>query len=142
MFDAQTAFREIANGDEDAFRFMNAVFVGVHVFDDLLDRDNPPDTVIAVASLLTALSEFSSNPFYQRNVSFLWPIIHASALTYLASEWMAKDERVLEKIASQALKAGYSSIFFAVAHLTGGFSHAVNMQRKFLEFSFDFPGKP
>ena len=131
------AFKEIARGNVDAEKFMGAFYCWVHMRDDLVDKDKvvPAETVVGFD--LQLLNTFARNPFFQKHQDFLWPVIHMSALAWIASEDYSKNPDVIEQFGSQILKSQYMDVFFAVAFCIGGFDHAVAMSRAYRDYHFD-----
>jgi hypothetical protein len=131
------AFADIARGDKAAEAFMGQFYCWVHKQDDLFDGDKPVAAETSVCFDLALLSAFAKNEFFQKHQDFLLPVLHMSALAWVASEDFRKKSEVLEQITAQVLKSQYQDIFYAVALLRGGFDHAVAMSRKYRMYSFD-----
>jgi hypothetical protein len=131
------AFKDIARGDAGAEAFLGALYIWVHKQDDLFDRDHPVSASVSAGIDLQTLHVFATNPFFQKHQTFLMPVLVTSALSWVASETLAKSDDVLERITAQVLKSEYQNVFFAVAFLIGGWEHATEVQRKYREYCMD-----
>lgn len=136
------ALKEISNGNEDAHRFMRALYIWVQVQDDLFDKDHEIKASQLASSNLNLLIEVSNNPFYRENSNVFLPVIASASLAWVASEDFAKREGTLERVASQVIKSEYMNVFFQVALLVGGWDHALAMQSKFRSYYPDPLPKP
>lgn len=134
--DFEAQFREIANGSDDAYEFMRALFEFVHCWDDLYDRDKPVEADFAALTLLKFVATISTNPFYRLNVTDLLHTLHTACFNWAAAERLKTSEDFSDKCASEVLKSGYIEVFFRVAFLVGGSAHQLAMDKKYRGYSF------
>lgn len=131
------AFADIARGDKAAEDFMGRFYCWAHKQDDLYDRDKPVKPETSIGFDIALLHAFSSNEFFQKHQAYLWPIIHMSALAWIASEDSCQSANVVDRMTSQVLKSQYQDLFYAIAYCIGGFGHALEMARKYRDYHFD-----
>lgn len=136
-FNPNNAFAEMAGGDLDAQEFLRTFYVWAHTLDDLIDRDQPVGVDLAVWSQANLILVLGKNAFFRRHQDFLLPVIVTSALAFIASERRKNDKNVLERITAQVLKSEYLNVFLAVCYCIGGWDHALAMDAKYREYSFD-----
>ena len=137
-FNVKTAFKETARGNEAAEEFLHVFYQWVQTQDDLVDRDQPVAVDQMTRLNLGLMFVFAKNPFFQQHKDFLLPVIMTSALAYISSEDLKKKPEVLERITAQVLKSEYMNVVFAAAYCTGGFTHALEMNRRYRGYSFDY----
>ena len=131
------AFKDIARGDATAEEFLSVLYCWVHMRDDLIDKDKAVAPETAAGLDFRILLTFAQNPFFQKHQDFLLPVLMVGALAWVASEDRKNSPEVLARIEGQVLKSQYVDVFLAVAFLAGGWEHAVQMSRKYREYSFD-----
>lgn len=135
MFDVGAAFRDISKGNEDALRFCVDFYFWVHAKDDVVDKEGSVTTI--VQHELAFLQTVATNAFYQANHTTLFPVLQASLLSFIASEKLKSSQNVVDRITAQVLKSEYMNVFFAVAGIVDGFTHAAQMNDKYRIYSFD-----
>lgn len=114
---------EIANGDEDAFRFMWKFWCFTHVYDDLVDRDKEVTVEQAAKAAAELVQELSANAFYRQHTALLMPhLIGVFNRWADGEEWEASNER-MKQIASHVVKCGDVDFYLTVAYVTGGWDH-------------------
>jgi hypothetical protein len=135
-FDKIAAFREMSGGDEAAFDFCTTFFDYTHTLDDLIDKDKPVPNETVIGVFLKLFSCLSSNVFWQKNQTVLMPVIHSSAMAFVASERLRQSDDIQNKLAAETLKSQYQDVFFFVAFLTGGYRLAFEADKKYRGYSF------
>lgn len=116
---------------------MGVLYCWFHKQDDIYDQDKEVPAERAAGFDLALLHALAKNQFFQKHQDYLWPVITMGAIAWVASEDRANAPDVLERITAQVLKSQYQDIFFAVAFCIGKFDHAVQMSRKYRQYSFD-----
>lgn len=132
----EACFKEIAAGNQDAFDLCRSAFEFFHLFDDLVDRDQPIDANETVLCLLKFIETLTRNEFYQKHRDDLFATLTAGALAYAASLRQATDQNVQRRLASEVLKSQYQDLFFRVAFWTGGSRHSIEMDTKYRGYCF------
>jgi hypothetical protein len=134
--DFEAQFREIANGNPDAYEFMRSLFEFVHCWDDLYDRDKPVEADFAAMTLLKFIATLTNNEFYRLNAFDLLQSLHTACFSWAASERLRTSNDFSDKVACEVLKSGYIEVFFRVAFLVGGSAHQLAMDKKYRGYSF------
>lgn len=127
---------EISNGDENAAHFCGSLHSFAHLIDDLYDKDHTPAPNDVAWVLAGFIEDVASNPFFQKNAPVLLTGIRSALLSWASSEQFKAREDVRDKLAAEVLKSGYQDVFFLVAGLTGGMSHALKMSEKWRGYDF------
>jgi hypothetical protein len=127
---------DCSSGNMAAYDFCRTFFVFVSALDDLIDRDTPVSAEDAVRVNLE-LFETLSGDFWVENRERLLPLIRAGASAWLDSEVWKNRDSVLDRIASQVLKAAYLEVFFEVAHITGGWELRRACTQRWRNFDYD-----
>ena len=123
--DALNSFVQIANGDEDALRFMWVFWSYTHCLDDLVDQDKPVTQDAVVRAMTAMITEMTFNPFWIRNSLTL----HAFILQVF-NRWVAGD--MAEKRGDPlhvAIRCGDVDMYMHIAFLCGGFDHMLSLTR-------------
>jgi hypothetical protein len=136
-FQPQRAFEEIAKGDAGALEFLSAFYLWAHDQDDGIDRDKPAKADFSVWVQTNLFFVLAKNEFFAKHKDFLLPVIMTSALAYIASEDRKNLPDVLDRMTAQVLKSEYVNVFLAAAFCVGGWDHALQMSRKYRDYSFD-----
>lgn len=116
----------------------------VHWIDDVVDKDQSvsPDATIRVN--LEAAAVFSENEFFQRNKTFLTPLILQAARAFGDSVRWSKRKSRRDRRAADILKSVYHEIFWHVAYLCAaqngndGWAHMTAMTEKYRAFNYDY----
>ena len=137
MFQVKSALAEIARGNKDAEAFLFAFYAWAHSLDDLIDRDKPAQADGAVWAHTHLFFTLAGNAFFQEHQRSILPVVLVNALAYVSSEELKGRANVLDRITAQDLKSQYLDVFFIVAFVVGGYDHAMAMNRKYREYSFD-----
>lgn len=136
-FDHQTAFTEIANGDESAKEFCEVFLCWVHMIDDAVDRDNPLDPALFVDVCFKLAEMATDNQFFHENRESLMVVIQQGCLAYEQSCSLEVSSDPQERRVSQVLKSIYQQTFWQVAFITGGFEHMRQMAFRYSRYHFD-----
>ena len=72
---AKPYMAKIANGNENAFRFMWNFWNFMHLYDDLVDKEGHVTTEDAAKAVCAFVTDLTFNPFYLENKAFLHPLI-------------------------------------------------------------------
>ena len=134
--DIETAFQEIAAGNQAAYEFCRSSFEFFHLIDDLVDHDKPVDLNDMALGLLKFIDVIGGNEFYQTHRTDLFTFIYSAAMAFAASQRMATDPDVQRRLAAEVLKSQYQDLFFRVAFWVGGSRHAIEMDTKFRGYCF------
>jgi hypothetical protein len=113
----------LANGNEDAFRFMWTMWNWSHVIDDLVDRDKEVGVENAAKYFIAILQEVTFNPFYKANGAYLFPLVHSMFNRWCDGEEFEKSDDKLKQAQSHVIKCGDIDLYIGVAYLTGGWDH-------------------
>lgn len=121
--DADFWFIKIANGNQDALRFMRVFWSFTHLYDDLVDNDKPVSAEQAAGQFIELLTVFCFNPFFVENRGLLFPMIVSMFNRWVdGDEWENSDDEYM-KLASTVVRCGDVDLYHMVAFLTGGFEH-------------------
>lgn len=119
----KTELKVLANGNEDAFRFMWTMWNWSHVIDDLVDRDKFVDVENAAKYFVLMAQELSFNRFYQANSGYLFGLVVSMFNRWCDGELFECSNDPLKKSQSHVVKCGDLDLYLGVAHLTGGWDH-------------------
>ena len=114
---------KLANGNEDAFRFMWTLWNWEHVLDDLVDRDKPVVMDNAAHYFLTFTRELTFNRFYIDNAAYLFGLIASATIRWCDGEEFERSESKLKQAQSSTIKCGDIDVYLGVAYLVGGWEH-------------------
>lgn len=125
---------ECAFGNQQAVAFLAALGAYVELWDDLIDKDKELSDAEICDVLSAGLLDIAMNPWVQAHRVYLAPIIVQMISAYMTSEKLARhpDRRVRQRafhIRNYPLEA-----YPAVAFLTGGMPHMLEMEPKIREF--------
>jgi hypothetical protein len=121
--DAKRHFKEIANGNDDAFAFCWTVWNFTHVIDDLVDRDRPVSIEDAAKWTVHLIVTLSVNPFYISNTISLLPHIVSMFNRWVDGDQWAKSDDKDKQSVSRVLRCGDIDMYLHVAYLIGGWDH-------------------
>lgn len=136
-FDAERAFKTIANGNDEAYALCFALFHWAHAIDDLYDRDQEVSPERWMEINLTILDMAWRNNFFRQNYPSLFPVIRQSMMAWVASEKYRAQEDVQARVIAEVLKSQYQDVFFEIAFWCGGLAHQIKCDQEFREYSFN-----
>lgn len=136
MIDEATALK-IANGNTDAARFLQAFVAHCHVLDDVIDRDVPVDDERLIQSEIAMLLQIG-NPFVQKHVNLLLPLIINAYNAWLDANRMEKSADANVARAADVVKGFYHEVCWQVAFICGGWQHMRAITREMREYDYDY----
>lgn len=105
--------------DPYATAFVRDFFIACHLWDDLIDRDQEVSPESIDGAFWRVMVSIPSNPFYQRHINELQPVIATAILDWFAAnELETGDDH--ERHISYTLRCGILSIITYCAMLVGG----------------------
>lgn len=136
---------EVANGNQDAYRYIISLVRFFHMMDDIVDGDKPVDDKRLARETVDFLRETMVNPFVAANSAILFVQITLGVNSWLdANDWEKSRSKVMKRDAD-VVKSGYHEILFAIAFLTGGLEHLKSVTTKyrheFLDHDFQQLGR-
>jgi hypothetical protein len=119
-------------GDEAAADFLNEIAEIARLADDIVDED--ANRQRNVAWLLTrTLTRLPQNPFFNRHVAALAPLINNVIVQWqLSDEWRSSRD-ALKRQFGFVMREAVGSIVTAVAAIVGGYDHAKTTTEDFFE---------
>lgn len=109
-------------GNKEATDFVCDMFVVLHIWDDLIDKDKElTDAEIHYAFWL-ALMQLPCNPFYIRNFNTLQPILANSIINWQAANKMENEGSTKDEAIAFILRGAYTDLLTMSAYLVGGLS--------------------
>lgn len=114
---------QIANGNEDALRFMWVFWNFTHLYDDLVDNDREVTVEQAAKWSTLFFIELSRNAFYLKHVDSLLPFIIQVCNRWCDGEDWEKNGTPQQVRLASVVKCGDIDLFFHVAYLVGGWDH-------------------
>lgn len=121
--DAKFWLYTIANGNQEALRFMWTMWNWSHVVDDLVDRDKEVGVENAAKWFIKIAEELTFNQFYLQNSASLFPAIMQMFNRWCDGEIWEKSSDPVQKAASHVIKCGDIELYLTVAYLVGGWDH-------------------
>lgn len=137
MLDFPAIFKEVCCGDKSAEDFCTTMLQGVHMIDDLVDRDVDRPASDVAGWHFRFIFTLANNEFFQKHKHALMGTILLSNIAWRDSEEWKKRDHPLDKLAAQVLKSQYQDIFTLVAFLCGGQRHAMAMAEKYRTYNWD-----
>lgn len=113
----------IANGNDDAFRFMWAMWNWSHVIDDLVDRDKVAGVENAAKYFMVIMQELTFNTFYIQNAGYLFGLTVSMFNRWCDGEEFENSDDRLKQAQSHVIKCGDLDLYLGVAFLIGGWDH-------------------
>jgi hypothetical protein len=104
-------------GDNDAHIFCAALWDLCLVWDDLIDKDKPISDTDINTAFISALITIPRNPFYQKNMHELVPIMQTYIYDWLDANAMEAEAK--SEIA-YVIRSGMGNIVTTCARLVGG----------------------
>lgn len=132
--EARYWFTQMANGDEDAFRFMWTFWSFTHLYDDLVDRDRPVTAEQAAGEFVSLLTTLLYNPFFVQHKDTLFPMIVSMFNRWVDGDLWEQSDQLFDQVASSVIRCGDVDLYHIVAFLTGGWD---NMRRTHKARSYD-----
>lgn len=128
-------------GNESAESFCFGFLRFCHGVDDLVDKDNPAfNSTIFVRDLAVFVLEIAANPFFQAYKNSLLPIMIQSLIAWGDSMEWAKSGDSVKVADADILKGWYHEIFYHVAFITGGISHAQMITKQYRSYNHEDRG--
>lgn len=129
----------ISKGNREAALWLVDYDAFCGLMDDIIDKEAVDDTRL-VTETLNLLGNLCNPGWPRDNAPRLYPLIVASANTWLDSNRLAFDIDERKRLASDVLKSQYTEMERFVAFLCGGYDHmrAISQQR---HFDFDLTPK-
>lgn len=116
----RTQIANFLQGHKTATDFVCDMFVVLHIWDDLIDKDkNLTDAEIHQA-FWYALVSLPSNPFYVQNFNALQPILVGAIINWQASNEMETNGDDKDKSIAFILRGAYIDLVTISAYLVGG----------------------
>jgi len=113
---------DFLQGNKEATDFVCDMFIVLHIWDDLIDKDKKlTDSEIHYAFWL-ALMKLPCNPFYTRNFNTLQPILANSILNWQAANTMENAGDRKDQEIAFILRGAYTDLLTISAYLVGGLS--------------------
>lgn len=137
MTEAERYFDEVCLGNKEAREFCLVFHSWVHWIDDAVDRTRDYTVEETARLTLEAVFTFSENPFFQQHKESLIPLIVQSVLAWESSAEWEKREDYRDYVASQVLKSYYHEVYWHVALIVGGWSHARKTIRDKRQIDYD-----
>lgn len=133
---------EFVQGDTDAVRFLVDLTYVLHLWDDLVDRDNPRSEQEINQGFRIALVDIPRNPFYLRHLPDLRPLMMNVILQWQDANQMERKGNHHDLHMAYMLRAGMLQVFNYCAYLVGGPEWAEqvgpDMRRLYQEDLFDY----
>ncbi len=104
--------------DPEAVAFVAQCCAVAHIWDDLIDRDQPVSDQDINGAFWIALIELPRNGFYRRHFAELQPVMRLVATNWLAATRMERDGTHRE--ITYVLRSAYIDILTTAASLVGG----------------------
>ena len=123
-------------GHAQAIEFCNAVFKISQTWDDLVDRDEPVSDEAIDAAFWMALITIPSNPFYQRHMLDLTPLLRQYIMDWQDANVLERgteDERNIAFV----LRDAVGSMVIQCAYLIGGYDWKQKISVKVRQHVFD-----
>lgn len=124
-------------GQAEAVGFCSALLHWAHAWDDLHDRDHPPDPSVSTKHLLNFVLALAGNPFFKTHAALLTSPMASALGAWRDSELWRRDENGRRREAAQVLKSQYQDALLLVALLTGGTDHYLAMCRRFRGYDWE-----
>lgn len=126
----------VCHGNREALGFCKAFYDFLHLLDDLFDKDVEVTAERLGVVVVRAVTEFSSNPFFQRYRDLLVPSIQTAIVSWVDSESWKSRVDLREQVAAQVLKSQYHEVFYLVAGIVGGLGHQMQVTRMFRQYDW------
>lgn len=117
-------------GNLAAVEFCLQFFFVCHLWDDLIDKDVEREDAAINSAFWMAMVEIPSNPFYQRHIHTLQPIIANAIMEWhAANELQSSDLPDMEhhRHIAYTLRLSILSVITTCARIVGGYEWALNV---------------
>jgi hypothetical protein len=121
------AFDRWFKGNQSAMRFCADMVEVSHVWDDLVDCDNPVSAATADQAFRKLMLEIPSNDFYRANFNFLHPVMVMIWAQWDAANKMEAKPLKNDFVKAYMLRASLYQLFHACAVLCGGLDWAAQI---------------
>ena len=116
-------FSRWMRGDPDATRLVAQVLYVCHLWDDLVDQDQPRPAEHVNDAMWMLNVDIPQNPFYRAHADFLRPVLATAILDWHTANALEREEGNGPDIA-YALRCSVFSIVQAAAYCVGGYPWA------------------
>lgn len=111
---------EWLKGDKGAFDFITVLFGVLHLWDDLIDREDDPTPDAINAAMWHALVTLPENAFYQRHFYALMPVLKVAIANWHAANQMEREDDENGKRIAFILRSTYVDLVTSCAYIVGG----------------------
>lgn len=108
----------------EAVAFLRSLFLAMHVWDDLIDRDKPVQETDINAAFGTLLIDVPANPFYLRHIAQLHPLLSVVVIDWLAANDLEATDSQLDKEIAFITRSGYAVLIVKVLEICRGYAFA------------------
>ena len=115
---------EIFLGDAQAVSFLKDIYFICHVWDDLVDGDQPVSAAVVSAAFETAMIGMNMNPFFRRNVALLLPVMLNSSLLWHGANDLEADASPHALQVAHVIRCAPGDLALMCAAILGGTDHA------------------
>ena len=125
-------------GNQDAVRFLEDITSVLHLWDDLIDRDNELTDSHINKTMWAALVTLPRNPFYSQNFLALNTVLVTAIINWqIATDMERKPNSDNDEVIAFIIRSSYIDLMTLVAVLCGGADHATTIMREVREFWHD-----
>jgi hypothetical protein len=107
-------------GHKDATDFICDIFVVLHIWDDLIDKDKKLTDAEIHQAFWLALVNLPCNPFYHKHFNALQPILVNSIINWQASNKMENEGSPKDRTIAFILRGTYTDLVTMSAYIIGG----------------------
>lgn len=111
----------VCRGDASASEFLHTVTQIAHVWDDLIDQDQPILADQIHQAFVQALVTLPLNAFYRRHFDMLHPVLVSSISNWLVANELERDGSMDDLRIAFISRSSYVDLVTQVAFLVGGF---------------------
>lgn len=115
---------ECLQGNRDAVLFVQRLIDLAHFWDDLIDGDKKLSHADINGAMQSALVDLPLNPFYQRHLPTLMPLVIVAIHNWKAATDFERGSSEHLKQVAFVLRSSYVDVLVMCAHLIGGWEHA------------------
>ncbi|HWI68294.1 MAG TPA: hypothetical protein VNS88_07930 [Nitrospiraceae bacterium] len=112
---------DAVKGNKAAEALLRDGWGAMAVWDDLIDQDRVPTPEEINLAMWRLIATIPANPFYREHFADLFPLIKNAALTWMASNEVEEEHRLLAK----TMALHFIDLIVACALICGGVDHAV-----------------
>ncbi|ASP84761.1 hypothetical protein CN221_11110 [Sinorhizobium meliloti] len=128
----RAAFLRWTRGDEAAADFLAEIAAIARLADDIVDEEENRQRNVCWL-LVRTLTRLPQNPFFNRHLAVLAPVIHSVIVQWeLSDEWRSSHD-ALKRQFGFVMREAVGSIVTAVAAICGGYDHAKTTTEDFFE---------